>query len=133
MTTPNGLTPEVSQAIQEIRIQFTDIQVVVRPDGDGGGYVIVESVPLSEIYLQTETWMGFHITYLYPDADVYPLFVRPDLTRVDGRPLGQGTSLETFEGQPAQQISRRSNHRNVSIDTAVLKLLKVLEWLNTHQ
>ena len=133
MTTPNGLTPEVSQAIQEIRTQFTDIQVVVRPDGDGGGYVIVESVPLSEIYLQTETWMGFHITYLYPDADVYPLFVRPDLTRVDGRPLGQGTSLETFEGQPAQQISRRSNHRNVSIDTAVLKLLKVLEWLNTHQ
>ena len=130
MTTPNGLTPEVSQAIQEIRTQFTDIQVVVRPDGDGGGYVIVESVPLSEIYLQTETWMGFHITYLYPDADVYPLFVRPDLTRVDGRPLGQGTSLETFEGQPAQQISRRSNHRNVSIDTAVLKLLKVLEWLN---
>ena len=59
-----------------------------------------------------ETWVGFCISYQYPHADIYPLFVRADLTRVDGGSHGEGISLQTFEGQPALQLSRRSNRLN---------------------
>ena len=40
-------------------------------------------------YEQVDTWVGFHITQGCPYADVYPHFVRPDLSRVDNKPLGE--------------------------------------------
>ena len=41
-------------------------------------------------------------------------------------------SPTTFEGRPAIQISRRSNHINPRTDTALIKLQKVLTWLTTR-
>jgi len=93
----------------------------------------VDPVPLSEIYVQDSTWIGFRITFQYPYADVYPHFVRADLRRRDGRALGDGISGgHKFVGRPAVQLSRRSNHLNPALDTATLKLAKVLQWLTTH-
>ena len=68
------------------------------------------------------------IPFNCPYADVYPHFVRGDLTRLDGQPLGEATSPGTFDGRPAVQISRRSNRRDQA-ETPLLKALKVLEWL----
>lgn len=127
-----SLNPEVAEAIEEIRNTVGTDSVTVREDGEGGAFVIVEGVAPGPLYQQTETWVGFRITFQYPYADVYPHFVRSDLSRRDGRPLGEGTSPTTFEGRPAVQLSRRSNHLNPATDTAVIKLLKVLEWLRTH-
>lgn len=134
MTTPDvgNVKPEVGQAIEDIAAAFPDATVSADEDGDGGAYVFVRDVPLAPVYQQRKTWAGFRITYMYPEADVYPHFVRADLCRVDGAPLGDGTSSASFQGQAAIQLSRRSNRWNPATDTALLKLQKVLLWLNNR-
>lgn len=122
----------VALAIEEIRNTFAGAAVGAKDDGEGGAYVRVEPVDPGIPFAQRETWIGFRITAQYPYADVYPLFVRPDLSRVDGQPLGQGMAKGVFDGQPAIQVSRRSNHLNPATDTAALKLLKVLSWMATR-
>jgi|SRR5580658_6971599 hypothetical protein len=127
------IKPAVLKAIEEIRSSFPDCQVEVFPDGSGGAFVVVRGIPLGAPYAQADTWLGFQITFQYPYADVYPHFTRPDLTRIDKKPLGEGFGISAqFRGQPAIQISRRSNKLNPATDTASLKLHKVLQWLKTR-
>jgi hypothetical protein len=126
------ITPPVEKAIGEIRSCFQECPVEAEPDGAGGAFVVVRKILLGPPYAQPETWIGFQITFQYPYADVYPHFTRPDLTRVDGRGLGEGLGNARFRGQPAIQISRKSNKLNPATDTAKLKLLKVLQWLRSH-
>jgi hypothetical protein len=122
--------PAVLKAIEEIQSCFPDCQVEIYPDGSGGAFVIIRGISLAPPYAQTDTWMGFQITFQYPYADVYPHFTRPDLSRKDGKPLGEGFGTPAqFRGQPAVQISRRSNKLNPATDTASLKLQKVLQWM----
>jgi hypothetical protein len=123
------MTPTVTQAVEEIRATFDGIAVNVEDDGEEGAYVHLEPVDPGSLYVQRETWIAFRITAQYPYADVYPHFVRSDLTREDGQPLGEGMSTNPYRGQPAVQVSRRSNHLNPATDTAVLKLIKVLDWM----
>ena len=126
------LKATVAQAIDEIKHRFEGHNVTWVEDGDGGAKVTVHDLALGTLYNQESTWLAAHIVYSYPDADVYPHFVRQDLSRVDDRPLGDGTSMQTWEGQPAIQLSRRSNHLDPEIDRADLKFLKVIDWLRTH-
>ena len=127
-----NVTPAVRKAIDEIVAGFPTARVKADPCGNGGAYVVVQDVQLAKIYEQAETWVGFHITYQYPFADVYPHFVRPDLRRADGDSLGMAMTSGAFRGHPAIQLSRRSNHWNPARDTALLKLQKVLRWLNNR-
>ena len=124
------MRPDVAAAVNEIVAAYPRAEVRADEDGDGGVFVTITSVPLSETYQQPETWIGFRIVYLYPDADVYPHFVREDLSRVDGQPLTVGMSRGEFQGKLAIQLSRRSNRWDRARDTALLKLKKVLLWLN---
>ena len=126
------MTPEAEQAVEDLRACFADTEVDAVATGDGGATVTIARVDPGPAYVQRETWMRFDISYLYPHADIYPLFVRPDLARVDGQPHGEGISPGSFRGSPALQLSRRSNHRNSMIDTVALKVTKVLEWLRTR-
>lgn len=127
---------EVEHAIEQIRAQFPPSTIDVKDDGQGGAYVVVESVDLGERYTEGTrvTWIGFLIPFQYPFADVYPHHIRPDLTRVDGRPLGEGMGQSRFEGfaRDSIQISRRSNQRDSSLETALHKLLKVIQWAKTR-
>lgn len=126
------LKPDVQTAIDELKWNFPTSIFVVREDNEGGAYVIVEGVELASKchpYVQENTWVGFRIHFQYPISDIYPIFVRGDLSRKDGKALGEATSLTTFEGRPAVQLSRRSNRRNADLDTATLKVKKVLQWL----
>lgn len=128
------MTPEVKAAVEEIREAFPAASVTALEDGGGGAHVTVDPVKLSDVYTQDQTWVRFHITFQYPYADVYPHFIRPDLTRKDGKPLGDGMSvidLPNNQGR-AVQISRRSNKLNPESDTALVKLLKVLHWVRNH-
>ena len=127
------MNPEVNDAVAEICATFPDAEVRAVPDGNSGAFVIVDPVPLGEAYVQDSSWIGFQITFQYPLADVYPHFVRPDLARSDGTALGEGfasTSWNCPENRPVVQLSRRSNRLDPSVDTAAIKLLKVLQWLN---
>lgn len=140
------MTPEVEDAVDEIRKHFRGHSIHVGPDKDGGACVIVDAVPLCAVYKQGETWVGFHITHACPYADVYPHFVRNDLLRADGKPLGEAITPNhqfpqpdvvvdaSLTARPAVQISRRANKRdaNSNLETPLLKTLKVLRWLNSR-
>jgi hypothetical protein len=119
----------VATAIEQLQVQFPDSPIAVREDGEGGAYVILESIPLGPPYVQASIWIGFRITAQYPYADVYPHYVPSALSREDGRPLASELQRVDFEGRPAFQISRRSNRLNPAADTAGIKLQKVLTWL----
>ena len=126
------MNSKVEQAVQELSLRFGDAEVEARPTGDGGAIVTINPVDVGPGYRPQKTWMKFAISFQYPYADIYPHFVRPNLVRTDGQPHGNGISQASFQGQPALQLSRRSNHLNPEIDTAALKTIKVIEWLRTR-
>jgi len=128
------LTPAVLQAIDEIKQAFPASTVEVKEDGTGGAYVRVEPVDLGPAFTEEtrRTWIGFAIGFQYPFADVYPHFARVDVQRADGQPLGPGLSGPTrFVGWDCDgvQVSRRSPRRIAELETAALKLAKVLTWM----
>lgn len=140
------MTPAVRQSIDEIAKQFRGRKVIEAEDKHGGACVIVEGEPLGPPFRQDDTWIAFHVTHNAPYADVYPHFVRADLTRRDGAPLGEGmTTGHSFPqpdvllepskmpARPAIQVSRRSNRRDAAgLETPLIKLLKVLTWIKAR-
>ena len=125
------MTPEVAAAIDNIKSELPGSSIDLRED-DNGVVVLIDPVDPGMPYVQRTTWIGFRITFQYPYSDVYPHFVRGDLARVDGAPLGDGFAATSFENRAAMQISRRSNRLNPVTDTAALKLSKVLHWMGTR-
>ena len=140
------LTPEVQSAIKELTGHYGEGNLRYFPDGQGGAFVIIENIALLPPYSQKMTWIGFHITQTCPYADVYPHFVRDDLSREDGKELGQGFSkghvfpppdakhVAERDRRSAVQISRKSNKRDnaSNLETPLIKLLKVIEWVNSR-
>ena len=128
-----AVTPEVEDAIEELKVVFRGHRIEATPDGQGGAYVVVDDLPLGAQYQPERSWIGFVIGFQYPAADIYPFFTDPNLGRVDGAPLGEGfTQPVTWHDRATTQISRRSYGWNPAEDTAALKLAKVLEWLATR-
>jgi len=121
---------DVANAIEELKCAFPSSAVYSREDGEGGAYVIVEDVGIGSRYQPSSTWMGGHVTALYPYADIYPLFIGDDVCRVDGvafeAPITHGAR---FLERPALQISRRNNHTQHYPQTAVAKFVKVIDFL----
>jgi hypothetical protein len=128
------LTPTVQAAITEIRETFHPARVSVEADGQGGARIAVERAPLGAPFSEVDTWIGAHLPAQLPYSDVYPLFVRGDLRRVDGAaltaPLATG---HTFMGRPAVQISRRSTRVDLASQTPSMKLLKTLYWMRSNK
>jgi len=86
----------------------------------------------------------FKTCNIFPNvcSSTFSHFVRPDLRRIDGAPLGDAgnpgrtgvwTEGQRFQDRPAIMLSRRSNDCNPSGQTALQKLQKVLQWLNDRQ
>jgi len=127
------MNEKVRIAIEEIQAAFPEANCVATPDGQGGAHVYLDPVPVGPRYSKQESWIGFHVTFQYPYADVYPHYVRHDITRADGKPLGEAFHLgQQFQGRSAVMVSRRSNRLNPATDTALLKLQKVLQWVSTR-
>ena len=121
---------DVATAIKELKRAFPSSDVYSQEDGEGGAYVTVEDVAIGCRYRPSSTWLGGHITALYPYADIYPLFIADNVRRVDGvafePPVTPGVQ---FLERPALQISRRNNHTQHYPQTAVAKFIKVLHFL----
>lgn len=126
------MTPPVVEAIEEVRASCSPSSIDVEEDGQGGAYVVVHDLALGEQFHPARGWVGFHVTFQYPHADVYPHYVDAQITRVDGQPMGAAITPTSWRGRPCHQISRRSNHWNPAGDTAAGKLLKVLDWLRAQ-
>lgn len=134
MTTNPAITAPIDTALAEIRAHFGADAVTVTPDGSGGVYVLVTDVPVGPTYTPDRTWLGFQISAAFPDADIYPHYTGT-LSRTDGQPHGPAIQHVTWQarpGEPALQISRRSNHRDPAIDTPVNKAVRILAWLTTQ-
>jgi len=123
------LAPPVADAVGAVQDHFAGSPVEVTPDGAGGAFVIISSVDVGPRYSPSTTWLGFHISAAYPDADTYPHYVGGDLVRVDGQAHGPAIQEVSWQDRPALQISRRSNHRNPAVDSAALKAERIRRWL----
>lgn len=126
------MNPEVDAAVAELRTKFPGVQVTSQEDGDGGAIVTMFPIDPGPRYDQRETWLKFAISCQYPYSDVYPLFVRVDLSRADGSNHGPGMAVGSFQGEPALQLSRRSNRRDPALDTAARKVARVITWLQAQ-
>jgi hypothetical protein len=121
---------EVATSIEELKKQFSDSVVTYREDGQGGAFVRAEPILLGDRYQPTETWVGFHIPAQYPYADIYPVFIGAEVTRVDRKPFAAPvTTGHQFEGLSAIKISRRSPPITIGMQKAVTKILKVIDFL----
>lgn len=124
------LNDKVAAALDELAITFQGAKLITEPDGAGGTRVCLEPVVLGEPFQQAEIWIGAHLPAQLPYADVYPLFVSANLTRLDQGALGEGLSAgHTFMSRPSVQVSRRSNNVDFENQTAAMKFQKVLQWL----
>ena len=121
---------EVVRAIEDLKQAFPSSEVSSQEDGSGGAHVVVEAVDIGNRYRPSSTWIGGHITALYPYADIYPLFIDGNVCRVDGVAFDPPvTTGAQFFDRPALQVSRRNNHTQNYPQTAVAKFVKVLHFL----
>lgn len=140
VTTTREMKEGVHKAIQEIGAYFPAHEIQVLEDETGGAYVLVQELDLGECFAPARSWVGFHITDLYPEADVYPHFVSGDVRYVGGAIAPNGGFPESINPNntmpgfdlPALMVSRRSNRWNPKRDTAALKLVRVLDWIRSR-
>ena len=126
------LKAPVQQAIAEIEASFSGHKIDVTEDGQGGARVCVHDLHVGDQYLAPASQVAFALTFQYPEADVYPHFVIPRMTRLDASALGPSFSDSSWGDVAATQVSRRSNNRIQDLETAVIKLHKVLAWIRSR-
>lgn len=135
---------EVDRALEELREGAPGSAVRHKKDGSGGAFVLVDGLFIGDCFAPTTSWVGFHVTWSYPEADVYPHFIDAGITYAGHGPapnehpegplptsMARGQAAPGL-GYPAIQVSRRSNRWNPGTDTALHKLLRVLEFLRTR-
>lgn len=133
-----ALKAAVETALADLKSVYGEDHVLAVPDGQGGAWIEIDHVELGVTYVQLSTFLVFLLPFNLPGADIYPMFVRDDLARRDGRQLGDGLQRTTLSwpGQPSQrpvvQISRRTRGGTFAAQTAAQKTEKVLEWLRSR-
>lgn len=139
-TTPDlsGLKEAAATALADIVTAYGESRVRAVPDGQGGVWIEIADVPLGGPYAQATTFVICLLPFNLPAADVYPLFVRNDLSRTDGKGPGKGLRSTSVnwpgDSQPraAVQVSRRTRGNAFTLQTPLQKIEKVLDWLRTR-
>lgn len=135
-----AVTPEVQEGLEELAASFPDATITHHEDGQGGAFVRVAPVALGDRYSVESSWIGFHMTMNYPEAQVYPHYCVAGLTRADGTTLQAEEGFQQTEWtptgredqrEPVTQVSRSSNRWDPAHDTAASKLHRVLEWMRS--
>ncbi|MGN6221871.1 MAG: hypothetical protein ACTHNQ_20420 [Microbacterium sp.] len=130
-----ALTQEVAEALEQLAESFPEAAVTHREDGTGGAFVKVEPLPMGGRFNVRFSWIGFHLVYSYPEAQVYPHFCVPALTMNDGTALRSEDGFQQTnwgpdgDTEPVTQLSRSSRNWDPDIDTAAAKLHRILDWL----
>lgn len=132
------VAPDVARAVDELRATFPDSSVIVEETGDGGVWVLLDPITVGTAFTHTHTWVRFRIPFTYPEADIYPFFVRADLRRADGAELrpDHGFQQPILCGPDGDiestQLSRVTRNVRSEWNSAAGKLLKVQQWLETQ-
>jgi hypothetical protein len=139
------MKPAVEKAVEELIAGSPGAGVRFKEDDDGGAFVLADGIDIGESFAPSVSWVGFHITWPYPDADVYPHFIDANVRYVGEREtpnqhpdgnlptsLSRGAFVAPGYALPAIQVSRRSNRRSAETDSALAKLLRVVEFLRTR-
>jgi hypothetical protein len=128
----------VEAALANIATAYGAERIRSVPDGQGGAWIEIADVDVGDSYTQETTFVICLLPFNLPAADVYPLFVRHDLTRCDGNGLGEGFSATSVnwpgdaEPRPATQVSRRTRGSEFAMQTPLQKIEKVLDWIRTR-
>jgi len=135
------MKPNVEAAVAELREGLPGHAITVKEDPEGGAFVIVEGIDIGECFSPSVSWVGFHITWPYPESDVYPHFIDQEVRYIGKGPspvqhaggplpssMSRGQKMPGFD-KAAIQVSRRSNRWNPATDTALRKLLRVVAFL----
>jgi hypothetical protein len=138
-TTPElaGVKEAVVAGLLEVIKRFGREQVRFVPDGQGGVWIEISATELGNPYTQEETFAICLLPFNLPAADVYPLFLRPDLSRLDGQILGEGFSVTTVQWpgdpqpRPVTQVSRRTRG-GFTLQNPRQKIEKVLDWVRSR-
>jgi Multiubiquitin len=123
----------VDHAVESLRSAYGDEAVSILCRDTNGAWVRIDDVPLGPNFAQQSTFVLAHLAETLPFADIYPIFVCPDLSRVDGQPLAPPVTYGHTAGPPdalvtVAQLSRRTRG-DASQQTAAGKVTKVLNWL----
>lgn len=121
--------------VTEIVRAYPDTRHVA--DGQGGAWIEIPEVEVGELYARSTSLLICLLPFALPAADVYPIFFDRTLTRTDGSALGEGfapTEL-SWPGEPepraVTQVSRRTRG-DFALQTPLIKIEKVLEWVRTR-
>ncbi|MFB6340546.1 hypothetical protein ACE1ET_02435 [Saccharicrinis sp. FJH62] len=120
---------EVIDAIHELQEAYGEDNIEVKPDGNGGALIVVKNIDIGDKFIPSKIWCGFHINHMYPMSDVYPHFVNSDLQFNGGSDLKGPYQKREWNARNSIQVSRRSKRWNPALDTALLKLEKVIQFI----
>ena len=130
-----GLKEAVGVGVTEIVRAYPDTRHVA--DGQGGAWIEIPEVEVGELYARSTSLLICLLPFALPAADVYLIFFDRTLTRTDGSALGEGfapTEL-SWPGEPepraVTQVSRRTRG-DFALQTPLIKIEKVLEWVRTR-
>ena len=127
----------VRSAVELLQKANPSTALRVVPDAQGGAWIEMLDVTFGPTYVQGSSFVIFLLPFNLPGSDIYPFFVRPDLARVEGAPLGpafQCTQLSwpgDLTPRPVLQVSRRTRGA-FATQTAPHKVAKVLDWIRTQ-
>ena len=138
-TTPEfAAKTAVIEAYEAIVAAFPECPATACRMVKAGSGVELSGVALSETYAQADTFMAFRLPFNLSGGDIYPMFMRPDLSRRDRAPLGAGFALTNLQRTPTDapraviQVSRRTRGGKFLLQTAPQKIMKVLDWVRTR-
>lgn len=117
------------QALAELEASFRSHAVTHVAEDNGNVIVWVADLDIGAQYKPAVSTIAFVLSVHYPAADVYPHYLVGNPVRVSGAELGAGMTRPRWRDAEVVQVSRKSNRWNPAVDTAAIKLAKVLEWV----
>jgi|GEM_PF-1023066 len=137
---------EVETALAELEEKSPGGAVRHLEDGEGGAWVVIPDVDIGPNFSPSKSAVGFHVTSAYPEAIPYPHIIdagilytgdepRPNIHPDGNLPAAMTRGTFTVLNEPKEgiQVSRSSPSRDPLGDTALAKLMRVLNFLRTHK
>jgi hypothetical protein len=119
-------------ALAELEESFAGHTIESTSDDNDGLIVRVHALAIGDQHAPEVSAVAFVLAHAYPATDVYPHFLLANPKRRDGAALPAGMASRRWRDIDVVQVSRRSNHWKPGIDTAAIKLSKVLQWIRTR-